>query len=95
MLQELSPLAKRVILTRPESERAADPHHLLEAGRFCPKLDILEDVAEAITLAKAVTDPEDAVVITGSLFVISAALRALGVQEARTGDTVLEPDNLP
>ena len=84
MLQELSPLAKRVILTRPESERAADPRHLLEAGRFCPKLDILEDVAEAIALAKAVTDPEDAVVVTGSLFVISAALRALGVQEEHT-----------
>lgn len=79
MLQELAPLAKRVILTRPESERAADPHRLLEAERFCPKIEILEDVAKAIALAKAVTDPEDTVVVTGSLFVISAALRALGV----------------
>lgn len=84
MLQALGPLAKRVILTRPESERAADPHRLLEAARFCPKLEILEDVAEAIALAKAVTDSEDAVVITGSLFVISSALRALGSQGART-----------
>ena len=79
MLQELAPLAKRVVLTRPENERAADPHRLLEAERFCPKIEILEDVAEAIALAKTVTDPQDAVVVTGSLFVISAALRALGV----------------
>ncbi|MBI2883312.1 MAG: bifunctional folylpolyglutamate synthase/dihydrofolate synthase [Candidatus Methylomirabilis oxyfera] len=84
MLQALAPLAKRVILTRPESERAADPHRLLEAERFCLKIEILEDVAEAIALARTATDPEDTVVVTGSLFVISAALRVLGVQEPRT-----------
>ncbi|MDE2059625.1 MAG: bifunctional folylpolyglutamate synthase/dihydrofolate synthase [candidate division NC10 bacterium] len=84
MLQALAPLAKRVILTRPESERAADPRHLQEAERLCPKIEIMEDVAEAIVLAKTVTDPEDTVVVTGSLFVISAALRALGRQEMRT-----------
>jgi len=83
MLRELGPMAKRVILTRPENERAADPHHLPEAERFCPKIEIIEDVAEAIALAKTVTDPEDAVVVTGSLFTISAALRVLGVQETR------------
>ena len=82
MLQELGPLAKRVILTRPESDRAADPRGLVEAERFCPKLEILEDVAEAITLARAVADPDDAVVVAGSLFIISAALRTLGVREA-------------
>ncbi|MBZ0169938.1 bifunctional folylpolyglutamate synthase/dihydrofolate synthase protein FolC [Candidatus Methylomirabilis lanthanidiphila] len=84
MLQELAPLAQRVILTRPESERAADPRHLQEAERVCSKLEIVEDVAEAIALARAVTDPEDAVVVTGSLFVISAALRALRAHETRT-----------
>ena len=82
MLQELGPLAKRLILTRPESDRAADPRGLVEAEGLCPKLEILEDVAEAIMLARAVADPEDAVVVTGSLFIISAALRALGVREA-------------
>lgn len=83
MLRELAPLAKQIILTRPENERAADPHHLLEAERFCPKIEILEDVAEAIALAKTITDPEDVVVVTGSLFVISAALRALEAQGTR------------
>ncbi|MBI4379768.1 MAG: bifunctional folylpolyglutamate synthase/dihydrofolate synthase [candidate division NC10 bacterium] len=82
MLQELGPLARRVILTRPESDRAADPRGLVEAERFCAKLEILEDVPEAITLARAVSERDDAVVVTGSLFIISAALRALGVREA-------------
>jgi len=76
MLQELGPLSKQIILTRPESERAADPRGLVEAERFCPKLEILDDVEEAITLARAMTDPDDVIVVTGSLFVISAALRA-------------------
>lgn len=82
MLQELGPLARRVILTRPESDRAADPRGLVEAERFCAKLEILEDVPEAITLARAVAEPQDVIVVTGSLFIISAALRALGVREA-------------
>ncbi len=82
MLQELGPPAKRVVLTRPESDRAADPRGLVEAERFCRKLEILEDVAEAITLARAVADPEDVIVVTGSLFTISAALRTLGVKKA-------------
>jgi dihydrofolate synthase/folylpolyglutamate synthase len=82
MLQELGPLAKRLILTRPESDRAADPRGLVEAEGLCPKLEILENVAEAIMVARAVADPEDVVVVTGSLFIISAALRALGVREA-------------
>ncbi len=76
MLQELGPLSKQIILTRPESERAADPRGLVEAERFCPKLEILDDVEEAIILARAVTDPDEVIVVTGSLFVISAALRA-------------------
>ncbi|MGH2651902.1 MAG: glutamate ligase domain-containing protein, partial [Actinomycetota bacterium] len=80
MLQELGPLAKRIILTRPESERAADPRGLVEAERFCPKLEILDDVEDAIILARTVTDPDDAIVVTGSLFVISAALRASGAR---------------
>jgi len=84
MLQELGPLARRVILTRPESDRAADPRGLVEAERFCAKLEILEDVPEAITLARAVAEPQDVIVVTGSLFIISAALRTLGGQQGVT-----------
>ena len=82
MLQKLGPLAKRVILTRPESERAADPRGLVEAERLCRKLEISEDLAEAVALARAVSERDDVVLVTGSLFVISAALRALGVRKA-------------
>ncbi len=78
MLQTLGPLAHQVILTRPEGERAALPWDLAAADRFCAKLDIREDVGEAIALARAVAAPRDAILVTGSLFTVAAALRALG-----------------
>jgi folylpolyglutamate synthase/dihydropteroate synthase len=41
-------------------------------------------VPEAITLARAVAEPQDVIVVTGSLFIISAALRTLGGQQGVT-----------
>ncbi len=78
MLSALGPLAHQVILTRPEGTRAADPWNLPAADRYCAKLDIREQVGEAIALARAAAAPRDAVLITGSLFTVAAALRALG-----------------
>ncbi len=78
MLSALGPLAHQVILTRPEGDRAALPWELAAADRYCAKLDIREHVGEAIALARAAAAPRDAVVITGSLFTVAAALRALG-----------------
>jgi len=78
MLSVLGPLVYQVVLTRPEGDRAALPWDLAAADRFCAKLDIREDVGEAIALARAAADPGDAVLITGSLFTVAAALRALG-----------------
>jgi dihydrofolate synthase/folylpolyglutamate synthase len=78
MLSALGPLAHQVILTRPEGDRAAHPWDLAAADRYCAKLDIRERVGEAIALARAAAAPRDAVLITGSLFTVAAALRALG-----------------
>jgi dihydrofolate synthase/folylpolyglutamate synthase len=78
MLQALGPPAHQVILTRPEGNRAALPWELAAADRFCAKLDIREDVGEAIALARAAAAPRDAILVTGSLFTVAAALRALG-----------------
>jgi dihydrofolate synthase/folylpolyglutamate synthase len=78
MLSVLGPLVYQAILTRPEGERAALPWDLAAADRFCAKLDIREDVGDAIALARAGAAPRDAVLATGSLFTVAAALRALG-----------------
>lgn len=81
MLSQVGPLASVVILTKPESERAADPRALTAADRYCPKLELQPSVKEAIGLAREVASPGDAILVTGSLFTVAAALRALGYSD--------------
>jgi dihydrofolate synthase/folylpolyglutamate synthase len=81
MLGVLGPLAEKIILCRAPSERAADPFALreeLKEGGV--QIEVREEVAEAISLAKSMAEAEDAILIAGSLFTAAAALGALGVQ---------------
>ncbi|MFB3816314.1 MAG: folylpolyglutamate synthase/dihydrofolate synthase family protein [Candidatus Methylomirabilales bacterium] len=74
MLDALLPLAAEVILTRPPSDRAAEPAALLGAldGR-CPAR-VVPGVMEAVAAARAVAGPQDTVLITGSLYTVGAVL---------------------
>ena len=74
MLEVLGPLVSRIILTRPENPRAADPHALLGADRYCVKTDVHPAVPDA--LAAAAATGEDVILVTGSLFTVGAALQA-------------------
>ena len=76
MLEVLGPLVSRIILTRPENPRAADPHALLGADRYCVKTDVHPAVPDALAAAAAATG-EDVILVTGSLFTVGAALQAL------------------
>ena len=79
MLALLGPLADQIILTHPPADRGADPHDLVTADRYCPKVDIAADPGEGLALARAVARPEDTILVTGSLYTVAAALRALDV----------------
>ena len=79
MLAPLGRLADQVILTHPPADRGADPHDLVAADRYCPKVEIATDPGEGVALARSVAHPEDTILVTGSLYTVAAALRALGV----------------
>jgi len=79
MLAPLGQLADQAILTHPPADRGADPHELVAADRYCPKVEIATDPREGLALARAVAQPEDTILVTGSLYTVAAALRALGV----------------
>jgi dihydrofolate synthase/folylpolyglutamate synthase len=79
MLGLLGPLADHAILTHPPADRGADPRALVTADRFCPKVEIAADPAEGLALARTMARPEDTIVVTGSLYTVAAALRALDV----------------
>ncbi len=77
--QELVPLASRVILTRPQIERAASPEEILEIlVSHCLVADwgtasTAENIPEAITLAGAMAGNQDLICVTGSLYTVGEA----------------------
>jgi dihydrofolate synthase/folylpolyglutamate synthase len=75
----LAPLADVVYLTQNNSVRSADPLTLAE--RFATKggsVQIQPSVAAAIDAARSAADPGDLILVTGSLYTVADAYRALG-----------------
>jgi dihydrofolate synthase/folylpolyglutamate synthase len=74
MLRNVVPLADRVILTRPEYERAADPELLASFARSIKKdVRVVSRLPDAISLALEEASPGDAVCVTGSLYTVGEA----------------------
>ncbi|MFQ5533143.1 MAG: bifunctional folylpolyglutamate synthase/dihydrofolate synthase [Candidatus Methylomirabilales bacterium] len=79
MLEILAPLVSTIILTRPESDRGAEPAALAPtASRYCREVQLAETMPEALAVARALAASDDTILITGSLYTAAAALRALG-----------------
>jgi dihydrofolate synthase/folylpolyglutamate synthase len=74
MLHLLAPLADHVILTKPHTDRAAPPSVLKKAlGENGKKAEIAEDFKEAIKRGLLLTQGEDLLCITGSLYTVGEA----------------------
>ena len=68
----LFPLAHRVILTRPANSRAMTPDLIPAPGAI-----LTDNVEEALLAARQAAEPEDVVLITGSLYVVGEARAVL------------------
>lgn len=74
ILNPLLPWADEIVLTRPEIERAAEPDLLAAAIlKRSPIQTIRERVPDAIGYVESLLQPEDTVVITGSLYTVGEA----------------------
>jgi dihydrofolate synthase/folylpolyglutamate synthase len=74
MLHLLAPLADHIILTRPHTDRATSPALLKEAlNQNGKKAEIAEDLKGAIERGLALTQKEDLLCITGSLYTVGEA----------------------
>jgi dihydrofolate synthase/folylpolyglutamate synthase len=74
ILHSLAPLADHLILTRPQTDRAAPPELLRKAlGRNGKKAEVIEDFRKAIDRGLALTGEEDLFCITGSLYTVGEA----------------------
>jgi len=78
ILKDLITPCERVIVTQPKIDRAI-PVERLEtiAKAFNPNVIVKKDVAEAVRYALDTTDPQDAICVAGSLYVVGEAKAAL------------------
>lgn len=84
ILNVLTPLADKVILTRPSIERAASPYLLKQRmGGYGKKAVIIEDLKEAIKKGISMVDQKDILCITGSLYTVGEAKRFLNPRGIR------------
>lgn len=74
-LGEIAPLADHILYTRPVYARAADPAVLKDAAApFGKPGEVIGTLGEALERAKGLADPEDLILVTGSLFTVGEAL---------------------
>ena len=81
MAEILFPLALRVIATRADNPRSATPDEIREAAAHTAT-DIKDavDVVSALDRARSLAGPQPVVVVTGSIYIVGEAMRALGVK---------------
>jgi len=75
LIQGIVPMADYVFYTRPVYYRAAEPEVLArEAAPLGKPGKIVQTLIQALDMAKEMADPEDLIVVTGSLFTVGEAL---------------------
>jgi dihydrofolate synthase/folylpolyglutamate synthase len=86
MCEILFPLAERVITTQPDNPRAATPQEIGDAAhRTHTEIELSANVASALARAKELAGTDGIIVITGSIYVVGEAMRALGVSADANG----------
>jgi len=76
----LFPLAERVIATQADNPRSVRPEGIREAAsRTQSYIQIAFDVPSALGIARETAKAEEVIVVTGSIYVVGEAMRALGV----------------
>jgi dihydrofolate synthase / folylpolyglutamate synthase len=76
----LFPLAESVIATCAENPRSATPEEIREAAsRMQTEMELSRDVPSALERARVLAATDGILVVTGSIYVVGEAMRALGV----------------
>ena len=77
----LFPIAEHVIATHAESPRSATPAEIHEAAsRVSVDIREMQNVSTALAEARQLAGAEGLVVVTGSIYIVGEAIRALGVR---------------
>ena len=73
----LFPLADKIVLTQPSQPRAATPAEIAAVAPHAVRENILQEpeIVKALRLARTVTSADGLILLTGSLYLVGAALR--------------------
>ena len=78
MVDQIAPLAEKIILTKPLSDRALDPHDLQHASVVQGKqVEVIPDIRQAWIRALQLTGKEDLVCGAGSIYFVGEVLRLM------------------
>jgi dihydrofolate synthase/folylpolyglutamate synthase len=81
MARELCRISKNAILTRATTPRALEPELLREkVKKFFKRIILKDDLRAALRYARKITPKEGIILITGSLYLVSDALKILKVK---------------
>lgn len=74
VVAELAPLAKAVVVTKPNSPRAGDWEKIAdEVRKYVNEVYLIESIGEAVKKGMDLAGPEDLVCVTGSLYMVAEA----------------------
>jgi len=81
MAEILFPMAERVIATHANNPRSATPEEIRQAAaRVAEEISEADSVAAALEQARKAAGPDGLVVVTGSIYIVGEAMRALGMR---------------
>ena len=81
MAEILFPLALRVIATRADNPRSATPEEIRDvAARTATDIEYAADVPSALVRARSLAGSRGIVVVTGSIYIVGEAMRALDMK---------------
>jgi dihydrofolate synthase/folylpolyglutamate synthase len=79
IVKEITNMADNIIITKPTFERAAEPEIIeREAKKYCSNVLIKSGVEDAVSYALKNAAKNDIICITGSIFNVGEALKAIG-----------------
>lgn len=74
VVAELAPGISAIVVTKPNSPRAGDWELLaVEARKYVGRVEVIASISEAVQVAMLMANPEDLVVITGSIYMVAEA----------------------
>jgi dihydrofolate synthase/folylpolyglutamate synthase len=81
MAEILFPIARTVIATQPSNPRSASPEEIRQAGsRTGAEIETVAEVRGALERARDLASGRDAIVISGSIYLVGEAMQALSLK---------------